>query len=264
MTPARQGQLRLFGQNIKKAVLEAIELRLRLRTISIRDIRDVETMAHLDAAARSMLKVPECIADAFIGEVFEAGSSGANLENALASLSAHAEQVAGGDQESLSSMRRKVAITLSADLPDGRPTRQPFHWPLEFPEVFYSSAPGFDATLGNPPWGASLSEADIQHLKKSYPNSSYKLINSFKFFIERMDQITASAAKTYSFLVPSSLLEHIGCRDSRALLLSRSPIMFIDCGDGMFTGVTQSCCFGVITKRAASEVHPVVLGTFQG
>ena len=264
MTPARQGQLRLFGQNIKKAVLEAIELRSRLRTIPIRDIRDVETMAHLDADARSRLKVPECIADAFIGEVFAAGGSGAKLENALASLSAHAEQVAGGDQESLSSMRRTVAITLSADLPFGRPARQPFHWPLEFPEVFDSSAPGFDATLGNPPWGASLSEADTQYLKKSYPNSAYKLINSFKFFIERMDQITANAAKTYSFLVPSSLLEHIGCRDNRALLLSRSPIMFIDCGDGMFNGVTQSCCFGVINKRAASEDHPVVLGSFEG
>lgn len=264
MTPASQGQLRLFGQNIKKAVLEAIELRSRLRTIPIRDVRDVETMAHLDADARSRLKVPECIADAFIGEVFAAGGNGAKLENALASLSAHAEQVVGGDKESLTSMRRTVAITLSADRPFGMPARKPFHWPLEFPEVFNSSAPGFDATLGNPPWGASLSEADTQYLKKNYPNSAYKLINSFKFFIERMDQITANAAKTYSFLVPSSLLEHIGCRDNRALLLSRSPIMFIDCGDGMFNGVTQSCCFGVINKRTALEEHPVILGTFEG
>ncbi|MDI1302514.1 MAG: TaqI-like C-terminal specificity domain-containing protein [bacterium] len=264
MTPARQGQLRLFGQNVKKSVLEAIELRSRLRTIPIRDIRDVETMAHLDADARRMLEVPECIADAFIGEVFALGGNGVKLESALASLSAQAEQAVDGALDSLSSMRRRAAVNLSADLPFGRPARRPFHWPLEFPEVFYSSAPGFDATLGNPPWGASLSEADTQHLKKTYPNSAYKLINSFKFFIERMDQITANAANTYSFLVPSSLLEHIGCRDNRALLLSRSPIMFIDCGDGMFHGVTQSCCFGVINKHAAAEEHPIVLGTFEG
>lgn len=27
-----------------------------------------------------------------------------------------------------------------------------FHWELEFPEVFFAENPGFDATLGNPPW----------------------------------------------------------------------------------------------------------------
>lgn len=264
MNPTGRGQLRLFGQNVEHVVREAIELRMRLREIPIRDIRDVEAMSHLDADARRRLEVPECIANAFIGEVFASGGNGAELESALASLSAHAGQVVGGDQESLMSMRRRAIVTLSADLPPGRPARTPFHWPLEFPEVFASSAPGFDATLGNPPWGASLSEADTQHLKKAYQNSAYKLINSFKFFIERMDQITANSGSTYSFLVPSSLLEHIGCRDTRALLLSRSPIMFIDCGDGMFHGVTQSCCFGVINKHATAEECPVVLGTFEG
>lgn len=264
MKPSAKGQLRLFGQDIEKAVREAIELRQRLRDMQIRDIHDVEAMELLDAEARRKLEVPEYIADAFIGEVFAAGGDSAKLENALASLSAQADQVIGGVQESLASIRRTVSFTLSADLPIGKPARKPFHWPLEFPEVFDSSAPGFDATLGNPPWGASLSEADTQYLKKTYSNSAYKLINSFKFFIERMDQITAKTAKMYSFLVPSSLLEHIGCRDNRALLLSRSPIMFIDCGDGMFNGVTQSCCFGIINKRTASEEHPIVLGTFEG
>lgn len=264
MNSTGQGQLRLFGQNIEQAVREAIELRSRLREMPIRDIRDVEAMAHLDADARRRLEVPESIADAFIGEVFASGGNGAELESALASLSAHAGQVVGGDQESLIFMRRRAVVTLSTDFPCGRPARQPFHWPLEFPEVFASTTPGFHATLGNPPWGASLSEADTQHLKKMYQNSAYKLINSFKFFIERMDQITANGAGTYSFLVPSSLLEHIGCRDTRALLLSRSPSMIVDCGDGMFHGVTQSCCFGVVNKRAATEDHPVILSKFDG
>ncbi|ERW81701.1 TPA: hypothetical protein NIJ04_005050 [Pseudomonas aeruginosa] len=264
MAPTGRGQLRLFGQNIESAVREAVELRSRLREMPIRNIRDVEAMARLDADARRRLEVPECIADAFIGEVFAARGNGIELESALASLSAHAGEVVSGDQESLTSMYRRAVVALSTDLPLGRPARQPFHWPLEFPEVFASPAQGFDATLGNPPWGAFLSQADTQYLKSTYQNSAYKLINSFKFFIERMDQITVSAAGTYSFLVPSSLLEHIGCRDTRALLLSRSPIMFIDCGDGMFHGVTQSCCFGIVNKRAATEVHPVVLGTFEG
>ncbi len=264
MNPLGQGQLRLFGQNIAQAVREAIELRSRLREMPIRDIRDVGTMAHLDADARLRLEVPETIADAFIGEVFASGGGGTALESALGSLSAHAEQVVCGDQESLTSMRRRADATLSTGLPYRTIARKPFHWPLEFPEVFASETPGFDATLGNPPWGASLSEADTQYLKKIYQHSAYKLINSFKFFVERMDKITASDAGTYSFLVPSSLLEHIGCRDTRALFLSRSPAMFIDCGDGMFHSVTQSCCFGVVNKRSPNDEHTIVLGTFEG
>lgn len=263
MVPTGKGQQRLFGQNIERAVHEAIELRQTLRKTPIRDIRDVQAMASLDVDARQKLEELECIADAFIGEVFASGGNRLELERALASLSAHAEQAVAGDQESLMLMRGRATVTLSVGFPPERPARTPFHWPLEFPEVFISSAPGFDATLGNPPWGAFLSEADTQHLKKSYQNSAYKLINSFKFFIERMDQITASPGSTYSFLVPSSLLEHIGCRDTRALLLSRSPIMFIDCGDGMFHGVTQSCCFGIISKHAAGKECSVMLGTFK-
>lgn len=90
--PAGQGQLRLFGQNIERAVREAIELRQQLREIPIRDIRDVEAMAHLDADARRRLEVPESIADAFIGDVFATGLNTSALEIGLASLAILAGQ----------------------------------------------------------------------------------------------------------------------------------------------------------------------------
>jgi len=35
-------------------------------------------------------------------------------------------------------------------------SEQFFHWELEFPEVFLSESPGFDAVLGNPPWDKVL------------------------------------------------------------------------------------------------------------
>ena len=33
-----------------------------------------------------------------------------------------------------------------------RTNRHPFHWPLQFPEVFLAERNGFDAALGNPPF----------------------------------------------------------------------------------------------------------------
>lgn len=152
MNPTGQGQLRLFGQNIERAVREAIELRQRLREMPIRDIRDVEAMAHLDANARRRLEVPESIADAFIGEKFVSGGNGAGLENALASLTVQAGQAIDGDRDVLALMRRRSVAALSTDLSADKPARRPFHWPLEFPEVLARERGGFDGIVGNPPF----------------------------------------------------------------------------------------------------------------
>jgi len=152
MTPTGKGQQRLFGQNIERAVREAIELRQRLRQMPIRDIRDVKAMARLDADARQKLEVPERIADAFIGEVFASGGNGTALESALASLTVQAGQSIDGDREAFASMRRRSVTALSSDLPADKPTRRPFHWPLGFPEVFARERGGFDGIVGNPPF----------------------------------------------------------------------------------------------------------------
>ncbi|NBT36208.1 MAG: class I SAM-dependent DNA methyltransferase, partial [Betaproteobacteria bacterium] len=59
---------------------------------------------------------------------------------------------------------RDPAVALSPDaLSPEKPISQPvvpFHWEIEFPEVFGRVAPGFDAVIGNPPFlgGPKLSE----------------------------------------------------------------------------------------------------------
>ncbi|MFD1244485.1 BREX-1 system adenine-specific DNA-methyltransferase PglX [Paralysiella testudinis] len=152
MSPNGKRQQSLFGQNIERAVREAIELRVRLREMPIRDIRDVEAMANLDADARRRLEVPESIADTFIGEVFAAGGSAA-LESTLISLTIQAGLAIEGDRDVLAAMRRRSVTTLSVGLPADKAVRRPFHWPLEFPEVFTRGRQhGFDALVGNPPF----------------------------------------------------------------------------------------------------------------
>src|SRR5690606_35102395 len=115
-------------------------------------IRDVEAMAHLDADARRRLAVPESIADAFIGEVLALGGSGKALENALVLLTVQAGQAIEGDRDVLATLHRRSVAAVSTDLPADKPARRPFHWPLEFPEVFARNCEGFDAFLGNPPY----------------------------------------------------------------------------------------------------------------
>jgi hypothetical protein len=157
MAPTGKGQQRLFGQNIERAVREAIELRQHLREMPIRDIRDVEAMAQLDTDARQKLAVPELIADAFIGEVLVSGGNGSALENGLASLTIQAGQAVDCDHVALDSLCRRSTAALLIDQSADKQVRRPFHWPLEFPEVFTNG--GFNGVIGNPPfmWGNRIS-----------------------------------------------------------------------------------------------------------
>lgn len=149
LDPSATKQGRLFGRAIERAVAEAVELRRKLHEIPIRDIRDVEAMATLDADARKKLEAAELLADAFIGVVFAA--DGGDVETRIAALAADADRVVKGEERATEGLRRLAHDDLKRDTADGRP-RRPFHWPLEFPEVFLRNGPGFDSFVGNPPF----------------------------------------------------------------------------------------------------------------
>ncbi len=146
----QQYQLRIFGQNVEAAVNEAIELRKRLRATTIRDIKDVEAMARLDHEARRKLESIELIADAMIGEALRCGGNARALDTALDTLATMAGDFLSGNERMGEQIARQARTALAIDLPTGKPTRKPFHWALEFPEVFEQG--GFDGIVGNPPF----------------------------------------------------------------------------------------------------------------
>ena len=65
-----------------------------------------------------------------------------------------------------------------------------FHWEIEFPEVFRDKFgrekdnPGFDAVIGNPPYGANLDELDKRFVKINLPAVD-NVADSFVIFTER-------------------------------------------------------------------------------
>ena len=150
MNPQGKAQMRLFGRTIRSAVDRAQKLRQRLREIPIRDIHDIEAMAMLDSQSRGELELPTWIADAFMGITLTEGRSGeqSTQTEALAALSdaAARDEISAKDR-----LLRDAKIALAKDSADGT-ARRPFHWPLEFPEVFLSINQGFDALVGNPPF----------------------------------------------------------------------------------------------------------------
>jgi len=148
--PEKKKTISMFASNIEAAVKYALALRKQLRESPIRDIRDVQYMERLDRAARQKLEHIEHIADAMIGEALASGGNQRALDTAMDNLSTWAAAYVEGDNETGRKIIAEARKSLSIDLPAGKPPRKPFHWVLEFPEVFKRG--GFDGIVGNPPF----------------------------------------------------------------------------------------------------------------
>jgi type I restriction-modification system DNA methylase subunit len=58
-----------------------------------------------------------------------------------------------------------------------------FDWQKEFSPILKQG--GFDAVIGNPPWGATFSEIELEYLKSSFLTPLGKNVDSYTLFIER-------------------------------------------------------------------------------
>jgi hypothetical protein len=199
MHPVKESSKKLFAVSIDSAVKAAIELRKTIRRQPIRDIRDVELMASLDDEARSKLSLPQLISDAMVGEAIVAGGKNADTT----ALSILAGEALAGRDSAARDLSRHALTALSTDLPAGKGERRPFHWPIEFPEVFGSDPKGFAAIVGNPPfyagaWLTTLVGASYrQYLVKEIASGSTGLRG------------TADLC-SYFLLRAASLLKHSG------------------------------------------------------
>lgn len=173
MTPGGKGQKRLFGQNVGLAVQEAIDLRKQLRLTAIRDINDVSTMAHLNRQAKKKLESVESIADAMIGEAFRSGRNGRMLEGALSTLSTLVDECVCGNDKVNERLQMEARLALKVGLPEGERPRNPFHWALEFPEVFARAEGGFDGILANPPFVDSETMSRAAPQERQFISSYY-------------------------------------------------------------------------------------------
>ena len=150
MKPDGEANDNLFGQGITSTIDATMKLRDVIRSVPIRDIYDVQKMEQLNKRAQDSLARVKLIADLFIGEAFSFTGPTNRLQGVLDLLSTDADAIMDGDEKILQRYRVAAQAKLDEDLPVGKPHRRPFHWALEFPEVF--SLGGFDAICGNPPF----------------------------------------------------------------------------------------------------------------
>lgn len=116
---------------------------------------------------------------------------------------------------------------------------------------------GFDAVIGNPPWGGDI-DRELEYFHSHYPATTQDHTDSFKLFVEAGIRVSRDGGMI-SMIVPSAVLRQRRSRDVRKFLLGESVLSVVDLGDKVFKGVVAPSCIYVARKGLANGTHPVVI-----
>ncbi|ANH75009.1 N-6 DNA Methylase family protein [Ralstonia insidiosa] len=153
---------------VQQLLAEARRKREALERFTALDVRDAELKAQLHREAEASLAMVRVLADLIVGAALS--TAGSNADRSAALLDARLEELLlqagtalapaveqrlvaeGASNTLLWPLRQSATQMLGTANGSGEP-RRPFHWLVEFPEVFMASGSGgFDALVGNPPF----------------------------------------------------------------------------------------------------------------
>jgi hypothetical protein len=139
-----------------------------------------------------------------------------------------------------------------------------FHWDLEFPEAFVDlerktwkpqDEQGFNAVIGNPPWGANLGHQDRYFVRSNYQSTNKGVIDNFAVFLERAHRL-ARRGGYFGFLLPDIfLLKNYPA--IRKFILEHSQIEELIHWGMPFSEVNLDVCSLVACKARPSSGHVV-------
>ena len=95
-----------------------------------------------------------------------------------------------------------------------------FDWEAEFSEIMKKG--GFNAVIGNPPYGALFLNEEIEYLLKNYNSFEYQL-NSFAIFMERGGVLLKGNGKI-SYITPAVFLAQHYFKNIRKVILENYSI----------------------------------------
>jgi hypothetical protein len=174
---AARFQVGFEGMRVREHVAKVADLRQRIReadeSMSERELRDLWDATQVE------LRNVRLFGDLVLAAFFDHD----NANDRETKRSEYAKAVVGGEAERY---RGPMEARRHADLP-----LAPFHWEIEFPEVFERDNPGFDAFVGNPPFAgvvtlaSSLGATYTDWLRDSNPGAGGKC-DGVAFFFRRI------------------------------------------------------------------------------
>ncbi len=129
-----------------------------------------------------------------------------------------------------------------------------FEWSTCFPEIFDETQQyGFDIVIGNPPYGAKLSDNDKELFRILYPETQFK-IDTYSLFVLHSLNILKKGGFCY-YIIPNTLLDNYFEEEVRRKLLNNRVYEINDLSDKVFeTAVVHSMIFGFSKKFITDNI----------
>ena len=139
-----------------------------------------------------------------------------------------------------------------------------FHWDLEFPEAFVDLGrsawrlkheQGFDAVVGNPPWGAEFSGTALPYIRLSFESAAKGVVDKFAAFLEAAHRLGSLGGYSSLLLPDIFLLKNYPA--IRKYMLANSQIAEIVHWGMPFPEVNLDVCSLVACRKSAPLGHLV-------
>lgn len=199
-------QLRTVSDRWKPFVQRAIAKRQELENFSVSDIADIQKKEQLNREAEVAIAHVRHVGDFLVAEALAQAGKTSDLTDeeiqvlAEVVIEALDETDAEKRNREIAAILAKTERMMNLGNPENQPPRKPFHWLLEFPEVFLQedASKGFAAIVGNPPFqgGQKITGAigtDYRNFLVEYlANSQRGSADLCAYFFLRANQLTSN------------------------------------------------------------------------
>ena len=128
-----------------------------------------------------------------------------------------------------------------------------FNWQVEFKEILKNG--GFDAIMGNPPWGASFTDDDLHYLRKKYNRVINRTVDSYIYFLDKSISLV-KPDRSIGFIIPSTVLNQVDTAAVRGIYLERGLTHIISLGQGIFgKGATNTSTILISGPTTSNSIH---------
>jgi type I restriction-modification system DNA methylase subunit len=211
---AKAGQMNMFGYMLSQRLPTVMSHILEIVGQESTDYETVQAKEAADHAVRALKAPFEAVADLWISAYFGHDFTVGQYQEALG-LVTQPEAVL--DLEAVRAARSMAEA------------RRFFHWELAFPEVFYDrhgqplgERAGFDAVVGNPPYGAKLKQEETSYLMSVLSLQSYQL-DTYLLFVEKGLDI-ASDGGFWGMIIPNTWLLNLHSEKIRKHLFEETTV----------------------------------------
>jgi len=147
-------------------------------------------------------------------------------------------------------------LTLALADEDERYRVNAFDWQAAFPQVFRQG--GFDAVIGNPPWGAEFDIKSDKYFKNIYQVAKSPAIDSYALFIEKGIHVLNNKG-LIGYITPDTFLRKRDLINTRSLLLKNTTINELIETGPVFSQVRDTWCLVFIAENKIpsdnSKIH---------